>query len=565
MEWAELTNIDSHSPVNHIKLASKSTGRPADLTGADKAPEGAFAAVLKSANPPPAAPTVTDGKANAAQKQVFGAVTTDASAEQATALSTELTHLNSYLSEASTDEASLMLQLAHATGEDLLAETVTDVVGTLIGDTIAAFDIAQGTDFAASLESALGTISEAAGALTLEDPIGGQVSLPDATMGLQIVSETKVLTQDSVRSINQETTQSATDASQLATNTSQVATDASHAPAEFVLSGGVVTNGSVISATSRPTTLFERLKAISTPVNAKAETQHTASIKELVSGAIQEVAAATGVSKPMLNTSATATGTLLFQASAVSGQPQDIATSTADQIGESLNLLSNKPQNVLIAEVLAKASAQANLVKDGFAEIMKTPVQALPQGFSDDLSSLGSASSLIEQGIGQTSGPARFEAALMASVHNRDNGVTQNDQKMTGFSSLVANQIKSIEVKPGERTKIELAPKGLGGIEIQFDADFAGKTRAIIRIENQTVLEAMRNDRAALEEMLSKAGIDLSGGLDLAGYEGRGSAGGDNNEFGEIQPDDFGDELDKLAPGEVVHQVITEEALNITV
>ncbi|MGC9370095.1 MAG: flagellar hook-length control protein FliK [Paracoccaceae bacterium] len=75
-----------------------------------------------------------------------------------------------------------------------------------------------------------------------------------------------------------------------------------------------------------------------------------------------------------------------------------------------------------------------------------------------------------------------------------------------GFARNLANQIRSSSFSEG-RTRIELSPRGLGSIEIDLQADEAGKLRVVLRAENPAVLNALRGDRASLLAVLGDNGV----------------------------------------------------------
>lgn len=75
-----------------------------------------------------------------------------------------------------------------------------------------------------------------------------------------------------------------------------------------------------------------------------------------------------------------------------------------------------------------------------------------------------------------------------------------------GFARNLASQIRNASFSEG-RTRIELAPRGLGSIEIDLQADEAGKLHVVLRAENPSVLSALRGDRAALLSVLGDSGV----------------------------------------------------------
>lgn len=61
------------------------------------------------------------------------------------------------------------------------------------------------------------------------------------------------------------------------------------------------------------------------------------------------------------------------------------------------------------------------------------------------------------------------------------------------------------------RTQITLRPDGLGAVEIELKTDPSGRLSVLLRVENPTVLQALREERNALLMSLEQAGLDLDG------------------------------------------------------
>lgn len=78
----------------------------------------------------------------------------------------------------------------------------------------------------------------------------------------------------------------------------------------------------------------------------------------------------------------------------------------------------------------------------------------------------------------------------------------------SGFARNLAQQIRSATLTEGT-TRIALAPRGLGEIEIDMGPDEAGHLRIILRAENPAVLQALRGDRDGLLLALSQGGADV--------------------------------------------------------
>ena len=78
----------------------------------------------------------------------------------------------------------------------------------------------------------------------------------------------------------------------------------------------------------------------------------------------------------------------------------------------------------------------------------------------------------------------------------------------SGFARNLVQQIRTAKFVDGH-TRISLAPRGLGEIEIDMRPDEAGKLRIILRAENPAVLHALRGDRDGLLLTLTESGADI--------------------------------------------------------
>lgn len=78
----------------------------------------------------------------------------------------------------------------------------------------------------------------------------------------------------------------------------------------------------------------------------------------------------------------------------------------------------------------------------------------------------------------------------------------------TGFARNLAQQIRHAKFTDGH-TRVTLAPRGLGEIEIDMRPDEAGKLRIVLRAENPAVLHALRGDRDGLLMTLTESGADV--------------------------------------------------------
>lgn len=73
------------------------------------------------------------------------------------------------------------------------------------------------------------------------------------------------------------------------------------------------------------------------------------------------------------------------------------------------------------------------------------------------------------------------------------------------FAANLAAQVKGVQLTEGT-TRVELAPRGLGGLEIDVATDDQGGLKVIIRAENPSVLQALRDGREALLAVLRDSG-----------------------------------------------------------
>ncbi|GAA6199890.1 flagellar hook-length control protein FliK [Aquicoccus sp. SU-CL01552] len=82
------------------------------------------------------------------------------------------------------------------------------------------------------------------------------------------------------------------------------------------------------------------------------------------------------------------------------------------------------------------------------------------------------------------------------------------------FAAAVASQVRSAEIAEG-RTRIELSPRGLGTIEVDVTTGSDGALKVVVRAENPAVLNALREERDLLAQVLG--GLD-TGSLDLQSF-----------------------------------------------
>jgi len=98
----------------------------------------------------------------------------------------------------------------------------------------------------------------------------------------------------------------------------------------------------------------------------------------------------------------------------------------------------------------------------------------------------------------------------------------------SGFSRGITDQIRKATFSEG-RTRIELAPRGLGEIEIDVQPGEAGRLRVVVRAENPAVLHALRTDRDSLLNLLDDSGVSVEDGdLELGDFSDRTSNSDDD-------------------------------------
>ncbi|MDF1716266.1 MAG: flagellar hook-length control protein FliK [Antarcticimicrobium sp.] len=91
---------------------------------------------------------------------------------------------------------------------------------------------------------------------------------------------------------------------------------------------------------------------------------------------------------------------------------------------------------------------------------------------------------------------------------------TEAEGDASRFGAAVTSQIRSAEIGEG-RTRIELSPRGLGSIEVEISTGSDGALKVVVRAENPTVLNALREERNLLAQALG--GLDM-GSLDLQSF-----------------------------------------------
>lgn len=100
----------------------------------------------------------------------------------------------------------------------------------------------------------------------------------------------------------------------------------------------------------------------------------------------------------------------------------------------------------------------------------------------------------------------------------------------SGFARNLSQQIRSASFTEGQ-TRIALAPRGLGEIEIDMLPDEAGKLRIVLRAENPAVLQALRGDRDGLLLALADGGANVEeANLDFEDFSQRHRRNGDTEQ-----------------------------------
>ncbi|EPX78047.1 flagellar hook-length control protein FliK [Salipiger mucosus] len=143
---------------------------------------------------------------------------------------------------------------------------------------------------------------------------------------------------------------------------------------------------------------------------------------------------------------------------------------------------------------------------------------------TDILNSLGSTAS------GGSVSQEDFESLLQKASQARSpeaSSASASSAQASRFSGMIANQLRNAQFTQN-RMKVELAPRGLGELEIDVETDAAGKMRATIRAENPMVLDMLRSDKSQLHELLQSKGFELSSDdLEFSERDSEGSTGGE--------------------------------------
>lgn len=146
--------------------------------------------------------------------------------------------------------------------------------------------------------------------------------------------------------------------------------------------------------------------------------------------------------------------------------------------------------------------------------------------------------------------PVAFQDLLQARpAHVSDTAqpqaAQQNQSQSSGFASNLTSQIKSAQLNEGT-TRIELAPRGLGGIEIDIARNASGDMQVTIRAENTSVLSALRENREMLLNMLHQNGTTVgSANLEFESF-GQDGSRQQTAERGDLQVSSANDDEDDL-------------------
>lgn len=121
-------------------------------------------------------------------------------------------------------------------------------------------------------------------------------------------------------------------------------------------------------------------------------------------------------------------------------------------------------------------------------------------------------------------GIAPSDAAMPEAGSTRDSGPgpapSQSAAPNNGFGRTLMNQIRQIGLSEGT-TRVELVPRGLGGIEIEVHPAEDGRLKVVLRAENPAVLNALRGDRDGLLALLGDSGANVRDqDLEFADYGG---------------------------------------------
>lgn len=299
------------------------------------------------------------------------------------------------------------------------------------------------------------------------------------------------------------------------------------------------------------------LASTNTPPGASTDVPAVvASAREVAGVLMGAVSQALGVVRVVQNSAPTATQTLMLSSGDLAvGAP--IGAGDAAPSKSLFELPEGKADAVqkFLAQA-AKGASDGKSVLDQIAsgagkagDLGSPSVNGLPRIDFARLDMLGALHAAHSEPVDAP----RFEALL--SQASRAQGAEHVAQQAAPrFASLLMSQIKNATFVEN-RTRIELAPRGLGDIQISVETDPSGRVTAMVRAENPHVLELLRTDRAQLEAMLAEKGFDLAqGDLDFEGFSGHDEGAGDDDASGSGAAPGESDLVDAVpsAPGEIL-------------
>jgi flagellar hook-length control protein FliK len=302
------------------------------------------------------------------------------------------------------------------------------------------------------------------------------------------------------------------------------------------------------------------LTSSNTPQGAPSDAPAVvASAREVAGVLMGAISQALGVVRVVQNSAPTATQTLMLSSSSLEvGSP--IGAGEAAPSKSLFELPEGKADAVqkFLAQA-AKGASDGKSILDQIAsgqsgagragDLGSATINGLPKIDFARLDMLGALHAAHSEPVDAP----RFEALL--SQASRAQGAEHVAQQAAPrFASLLMSQIKNATFVEN-RTRIELAPRGLGDIQISVETDPSGRVTAMVRAENPQVLELLRTDRAQLEAMLAEKGFDLAqGDLDFEGFSGHDEGAGDDDASGSGAAPGESDLVDAVpsAPGEIL-------------
>lgn len=149
----------------------------------------------------------------------------------------------------------------------------------------------------------------------------------------------------------------------------------------------------------------------------------------------------------------------------------------------------------------------------------------------------------------------RALSAHEASVHHASHSARAESAEQAAqpprFAAALTAQIRAADISEG-RTRIALNPRGLGNIEVEVQTDQDGALKVVVRAENPTVLNSLRQERDLLAQAIG--GAADGGTLDFQTF----SHGSDRNTQDQTsRPAAAMPEYDAAAPAETPRQSAT--------